>query len=77
MTDTQENKIPLNLLIIRKWVDGCDSVTDAARRLEMQRPNLQRLLSGDRTDVRLSTLEHLADVIGVEPAELIRRATVV
>ncbi len=68
--------MPLNLKIIRNWVEYCDSTAEAARRLDMQRPNLIRLLSGENDDVRLSTLEHIADVIGVEPADLIRRAII-
>lgn len=70
--------MPLNLKIIRQWVDReCDSTADAARRLSMERPNLVRLLSGDNDDVRLSTLEHFADVMGVQPEQLIRRAKIV
>ncbi len=69
--------MPLNIKKIRQWVDTCESVTEAADRLEIKPQNLHRMLSGDRADIRLSTLEHLAMVIGVEPGELIRTAKIV
>lgn len=69
--------MPLDLKILRKWVASQSSTAEAARMLGMQRPNLIRLMSGDNDDVRLSTLEHIADVIGVDAAELIRRAKIV
>lgn len=70
--------MPLNLTKIRQWVDAeCGSTAEAARRLGMQRENLSRLLGGDNADVRLSTLERLADAMQVDPAELIRRAVIV
>lgn len=65
--------MPLDLKILRQWADRQKSLVDAARQLGMKPPNLCRLLSNVQIDVRLSTLEHLADVIGVEPAEMICR----
>ena len=70
--------MPLNIKKIRRWIDSeCDSTSDAARRMGIARPNLISLLRGDNADVRLSTLERLADAMGVDPGELIRRAVIV
>jgi len=65
--------MPLDLKIIRKWVAEQDSTAEAARRLGMQPPNLFRLLSGN-ANIRMSTLEHIAGVMRVEPQALIRGA---
>lgn len=69
--------MPLDLRPLRKWVDAQPSTAEAARLLGMQRQNLGRLLSGDNADIRISTLEHICDVVGVGPTELIRRTKVV
>lgn len=70
--------MPLDLRKIRDWVtaDCGDNQAEAARRLDMRPSHLSRLLGGDRDDVRISTLEHLADVMGIDPADLIRRAAI-
>jgi transcriptional regulator with XRE-family HTH domain len=69
--------MPLDLKKIRAWADQCGSISEAARRLGMPQPNLSRILSGDRANVTIDTMEHIADVMGVEAPDLIRRAKIV
>ena len=67
--------MPLNLRKIREWIEAdCDgNQAEAARRVGMRPQHLGRLLAGGNDDVRLSSLERLADAMRVEPGELIRR----
>jgi DNA-binding Xre family transcriptional regulator len=69
--------MPLNIKYIRAWVESCESQAAAARMLQMKPPHLSRLLSGESTDIRLSTLEHFCNVMRCEPIDLIRRAKIV
>jgi transcriptional regulator with XRE-family HTH domain len=69
----------LNIKIIREWVDRQPNQSEAARMLGMSQGTLSSLLAGNerRCNPRLDTLERFADVLRVEPGELIRRAKIV
>lgn len=71
--------MPLNLRIILKWIDDdCDGVqAEAARRVGLSAQRFGQLIAGEKDDIRLSTLEKLANAMRVEPGELIRRARIV
>lgn len=61
----------LNLSLIRRAV-AASSVSAVAREAGMTRANLHAILTGRQVDPKLSTIERLAQAIGVEARQLIR-----